>query len=139
MKAYNSGGLWLLTPEQLAQEARDLRTEGDFSSSNPFGPKDTDQDLRAIEAVRSQMNADDDLLCDFNQVLSFTEARRRLKADNQGLYWFEEPIAYHEFRNYNELRQHLSTPLILGENFHGIDHATLQPLNSSQVMRSCLI
>ncbi len=32
VKAYNSGGLWLLTPEQLAQEARDLRTEGDFSS-----------------------------------------------------------------------------------------------------------
>ncbi len=94
VKAYNSGGLWLLTPEQLAQEAGDLRNEGDF----PFlkfrlGRKTLDQDLRAIEAVRSQMKADDDLLCDFNQVLSFTEALRRLRdLDDQGLYWFEEPI-----------------------------------------------
>ena len=127
VKAYNSGGLWLLTPEQLAQEAKDLRNEGDFSSLKlRLGRKTLDQDLRAIEAVRSQINTDDDLLCDFNQVLSFTEALRRLKdLDDQGLYWFEEPIPYHEFRNYAELRQHLSTPLILGENFHGIDHATL--------------
>ena len=68
--------------------------------------------------------------------LSFTEARRRLQGlDDQGLYWFEEPIPYHEFRNYNELRQHLSTPLILGENFHGIDHATLSlELNSNDAI-----
>jgi mandelate racemase len=127
VKAYNSGGLWLHTPEKLAQEASELRGEGNFSSLKiRLGRKTLDQDLIAIEAVRSQMNPDDDLLCDFNQVLSFTDARRRLQGlDDQGLYWFEEPIPYHEFRNYNELRQHLSTPLILGENFHGIDHATL--------------
>jgi mandelate racemase len=127
VKAYNSGGLWLLAPEQLAVEAQELRKEGDFSSLKiRLGRTTIDQDLRAIEAVRSQMSSDDDLLCDFNQVLSFTEALRRLHGlDDQGLYWFEEPIPYYEFRNYAELRQNVSTPLILGENFHGIDHATL--------------
>ena len=127
VKAYNSGGLWLLAPEQLAVEAQELRKEGDFSSLKiRIGRKTLDQDLRAIEAVRRQMSSDDDLLCDFNQVLSFTEALRRLHGlDDQGLYWFEEPIPYYEFRNYAELRQNVSTPLILGENFHGIDHATL--------------
>ena len=85
VKAYNSGGLWLHTPEQLAQEARDLRTEGDFSSLKiRLGRKTLDQDLKAVEAVRSQMNADDDLLCDFNQVLSFTEARRGRRQVLQG-------------------------------------------------------
>jgi mandelate racemase len=127
VKAYNSGGLWLLAPEQLAVEAQELRNEGDFSSLKiRLGRKTLDQDLRAIEAVRGQMSSDDDLLCDFNQVLSFTDAIRRLHGlDDQGLYWFEEPIPYYEFRNYAELRQRISTPLILGENFHGIDHATL--------------
>ena len=127
VKAYNSGGLWLLNPDQLAAEAKELKKEGDFSSLKiRLGRRNLDQDLKAIEAVRNQMSPDDDLLCDFNQVLSFTEALQRLKGlDDQGLYWFEEPIPYYELRNYAELRQNITTPLILGENFHGIDHATL--------------
>ncbi len=127
VKAYNSGGLWLLNPDQLKAEAQALKKEGDFSSLKiRLGRATIDQDLKAIEAVRSQMNSDDDLLCDFNQVLSFTESLQRLRRlDDQGLYWFEEPIPYYEFRNYAELRQNIATPLILGENFHGMDHATL--------------
>ena len=127
VKAYNSGGLWLLPPEELASQADELRQEGDFSALKVrLGRRELANDLRAIDAVRSQMHQDDDLLCDFNQVLNFTGALRRLKElDNQGLYWFEEPIPYHEFQNYAELRQRISTPLILGENFHGTDHATL--------------
>lgn len=127
VKAYNSGGLWLLPPEELASQADKLRQEGDFSALKVrLGRRELANDLRAIDAVRSQMHQDDDLLCDFNQVLNFTGALRRLKElDNQGLYWFEEPIPYHEFQNYAELRQRISTPLILGENFHGTDHAAL--------------
>jgi mandelate racemase len=127
VRAYNSGGLWLLPPEELASQARELRQEGDFSALKiRLGRADLDSDQRAIEFVRSQMDPRGDLLCDFNQVLTFTDALRRLHGlDDQGLYWFEEPIPYYEFRNYAELRQNVSTPLILGENFHGIDHATL--------------
>lgn len=127
VRAYNSGGLWLLPPEELASQARELRQEGDFSALKiRLGRADLDSDQRAIEFVRSQMDPSGDLLCDFNQVLTFTDALRRLHGlDDQGLYWFEEPIPYYEFRNYAELRQNVSTPLILGENFHGIDHATL--------------
>ena len=111
----------------IAVVAKELKKEGDFSSLKiRLGRRNLDQDLKAIEAVRNQMSPDDDLLCDFNQVLSFTEALQRLKGlDDQGLYWFEEPIPYYELRNYAELRQNITTPLILGENFHGIDHATL--------------
>ena len=127
VKAYNSGGLWLLPPEELASQADELRQEGDFSALKVrLGRHELANDLRAIDAVRSQMHQDDDLLCDFNQVLNFTDALLRLKElDNQGLYWYEEPIPYHEFQNYAELRQRISTPLILGENFHGTDHAAL--------------
>ena len=127
VKAYNSGGLWLLNPDQLAAEAKELKKEGDFSALKiRLGRATIDQDLMAIEAVRNQMNTEDDLLCDFNQVLSFTESLKRLKGlDDRGLYWFEEPIPYYEFRNYAELCKNITTPLILGENFHGIDHATL--------------
>ena len=127
VRAYNSGGLWLLPPEELASQARELRQEGDFSALKiRLGRADLDSDQRAIEFVRRQMDPSGDLLCDFNQVLTFTDALRRLHGlDDHGLYWFEEPIPYHEFSNYAELRERVSTPLILGENFHGIDHAML--------------
>ena len=125
VKAYNSGGLWLLPPEKLAKQAEELRHEGNFSALKiRLGRDKLDTDLKAIEAVRSQMNEEGHLLCDFNQVLTFNAAIPRLKAlDQEGLYWFEEPIPYYELQNYAELRRVISTPLILGENFHGVDHA----------------
>ena len=125
VKAYNSGGLWLLPPEKLAKQAEELRREGNFSALKiRLGRDKLDTDLKAIEAVRSQMAEEGHLLCDFNQVLTFNAAIPRLKAlDQEGLYWFEEPIPYYELQNYAELRRVISTPLILGENFHGVDHA----------------
>ena len=126
VKAYNSGGLWLLPPEKLAKQAEELRHEGNFSALKiRLGRDNLDTDLKAIEAVRSQMPEEGHLLCDFNQVLTFNAAIPRLKAlDQEGLYWFEEPIPYYELQNYAELRRVSSTPLILGENFHGVDHVT---------------
>ncbi|HCL69123.1 MAG TPA: mandelate racemase [Gammaproteobacteria bacterium] len=126
VKAYNSGGLWLLPPEKLAKQAAELRHEGNFSALKiRLGRDNLDTDLKAIEAVRSQMDEEGHLLCDFNQVLTFNAAIPRLKAlDQEGLYWFEEPIPYYELQNYAALRRVISTPLILGENFHGVDHAT---------------
>ncbi len=125
LKAYNSGGLWLLPPEKLAKQAEELRHEGNFSALKiRLGRDKLDTDLKAIEAVRSQMSEEGHLLCDFNQVLTFNAAIPRLKAlDQEGLYWFEEPIPYYELQNYAELNRVISTPLILGENFHGVDHA----------------
>ena len=125
VKAYNSGGLWLLPPEKLAKQAEELRHEGNFSALKiRLGRDNLDTDLQAIDAVRGQMSKEGHLLCDFNQVLTFNAAIPRLKAiDQEGLYWFEEPIPYYELQNYAELRRVISTPLILGENFHGVDHA----------------
>ncbi len=39
--------------------------------------------------------------------------------DDQGLYWFEEPIAYDDIAGYARLTRELKTPVQLGENFYG--------------------
>src|ERR1700724_1744584 len=39
--------------------------------------------------------------------------------DDQGLYWFEEPIAYDNLASYAQLARELKTPVQLGENFYG--------------------
>ena len=59
-------------------------------------------------------------MVDFNQGLSFGDALHRCQAlDDQGLFWFEEPIQYDNLAGAAELARRLKTPLQLGENFYG--------------------
>jgi mandelate racemase len=60
------------------------------------------------------------LMSDFNQGLSFNAALRRLhQLDDQGLEWFEEPIAFDNFTGCARLANELKTPLQIGENIYG--------------------
>ena len=77
-------------------------------------------DLAAISAVRKAVGPETKLMCDFNQGLSLGDALARCHAlDDQGLYWFEEPIAYDNIPGYAQLARELKTPVQLGENFYG--------------------
>jgi mandelate racemase len=59
-------------------------------------------------------------MVDFNQGLSLGDALRRCHVlDDQGLYWFEEPIAYDDTAGYVRLTRELATPVQIGENFYG--------------------
>ena len=52
-------------------------------------------DIAAIREVRKGAGDDIFLMVDFNQGLSLGDALHRCHAlDDQGLYWFEEPIVY---------------------------------------------
>ncbi len=47
-------------------------------------------------------------MVDFNQGLSFGDALHRCHAlDEQGLYWFEEPIAYNNLAGFAQLAREL--------------------------------
>jgi mandelate racemase len=59
-------------------------------------------------------------MVDFNQGLPLGDALHRCHAlDGEGLYWFEEPIAYDNLSGYAQLTRELDTPVQLGENFYG--------------------
>jgi len=119
--AYNSGGLWLTPLEGLAKEAEALAAEGGFRAVKlRLGRERLEDDIRAIAIVRDALGADVKLMCDFNQGLSLGDALHRCHGlDDQGLYWFEEPIAYDDFSGYARLTRELKTPVTLGENFYG--------------------
>ena len=69
-------------------------------------------DLAAIEAVRDAVGADIKLMVDFNQGLTLGDALHRCHAlDDQGLYWFEEPITYNNLAGYAQLARELETPV----------------------------
>ena len=119
--AYNSNGLWLTPPEALGQEAKALADEGGFTALKlRLGRDRVEDDLAAIIAVREGVSPDVKLMCDFNQGLSLGDALRRCHAlDEQGLFWFEEPIVYDNIAGYAQLTRELKTPVQLGENFYG--------------------
>ncbi|GAA4832276.1 enolase C-terminal domain-like protein [Luteimicrobium xylanilyticum] len=120
-RAYNSNGLWRHDPDTLAEEAVELIAEGGFRALKlRLGHDRLADDLRAIRAVRDGVGDEVDLMVDFNQSFGLGDARRRLhELDDQGLYWFEEPVDYSNVHGCGELARTTRTPLQMGENFYG--------------------
>ncbi len=121
VKAYNSNGLWLRTPAEIADEAVELRDEGDFEGLKlRLGRERISEDLATIEEVRKKVGDDVRLMVDFNQGLDLAEAMHRCRGiDDLGLAWIEEPIVYDNLDGYAKLAADLKTPLQIGENFYG--------------------
>jgi mandelate racemase len=121
VRAYNSNGLWLRAPEEVASEAAELRDEGDFTGLKlRLGRERLADDLATIEAARKAVGSDMNLMVDFNQGLHLGEALERCHAiDELGLAWIEEPIVYDNFEGYARLTADLKTPVQIGENFYG--------------------
>ena len=119
--AYNSNGLWLKAPAEVAAEAAELRDEGGFTGLKlRLGRDRLADDLATIAAVREAVGNEMNLMVDFNQGLHFGEALERCHAiDDLGLAWIEEPIVYDNFEGYARLAAELKTPIQIGENFYG--------------------
>ncbi|MGD1923160.1 MAG: enolase C-terminal domain-like protein [Paracoccaceae bacterium] len=121
VKAYNSNGLWLQSPEEVAAEALVLRDEGGFTALKMrLGRSDPADDLATLAAVREAVGPNMALMVDYNQGLDLAEAMHRCnQIDDLGLEWIEEPIVYDNFDGYAKLKDDLKTPLMIGENFYG--------------------
>jgi mandelate racemase len=119
--AYNSNGIWLRSPNEVASEAVELRDEGGFQGLKlRLGRERLADDLATIEAVREAVGSEMSLMVDFNQGLHFGEALERCHAiDDLGLAWIEEPIVYDNLEGYARLTADLKTPVQIGENFYG--------------------
>jgi mandelate racemase len=121
LRTYNTNGLWLIPLGKLAKEAEELVAEGTFSAIKiRLGRDSLNEDLQALDAVRRAIGPDIDLMCDFNQGFTLREAISRCHAlDDQGLYWFEEPVVFDNFSQSAQLARELATPVQIGENIYG--------------------
>ena len=121
VRAYNTNGLWLRPLGKLAREAEELVAEGGFKAIKMrLGRSTLKEDIAAIAEVRQAVGENVQLMCDFNQGLAFGDALLRLHGlDDQGLVWFEEPIAYDNYDGCAQLAREMKTPLQIGENIYG--------------------
>jgi len=121
IRTYNTNGLWLLPIDKLAKEAKELVAEGNFSAIKiRLGRAKLADDLKALQLVREAIGDHIRLMCDFNQGQTLQEAIWRLHAlDDQGLYWFEEPVVFDNYAQSAQLARELKTPVSIGENIYG--------------------
>jgi mandelate racemase len=121
VRSYNSNGLWLREPEAVAEEALELRDEGNWSGLKlRLGREKPADDLATLMAVRKAVGDEIRLMIDFNQGLNLAEALHRCHAiDDHDLEWIEEPIVYDNLDGLSQLAVELKTPLQIGENFYG--------------------
>ena len=121
VRTYNTNGLWLLPVDKLAKEAAELVDEGNFSAIKiRLGRPKLADDLKALELVREAIGKDIHLMCDFNQGQTLQEAIWRCHAlDDQGLYWYEEPVVFDNYAQSAQLARELKTPVQIGENIYG--------------------
>ncbi|MAG97281.1 MAG: enolase C-terminal domain-like protein [Alphaproteobacteria bacterium] len=121
IEAYNSNGLGLMGPSEVAAEAEELVAEGDFRAVKVrVGRATLAEDLAVLRAVRQAVGDDILLPTDFNMGLTVAEAIRRGQAfDEEDVYWIEEPIIYDDLEGNAKISQEVATPIQIGENLYG--------------------
>jgi mandelate racemase len=120
VRAYNSCGLGLMTPEAAADEAEALLEGGVQAVKLRLGYATLAEDLAVTRAVRKRLPAGVQLMVDYNQALSRVDALERGRAlQSEGVGWLEEPIRHDDFAGNAQIARDLHLPLQLGENFDG--------------------
>ncbi|MFZ9397963.1 MAG: mandelate racemase/muconate lactonizing enzyme family protein [Ilumatobacteraceae bacterium] len=113
--AYASGMLYS-SPESVAEDARAAVARG-FTRVKMRAGWNWDYDVAAVLAVREAIGPDRDLMVDgtwrftLPAALDFAEL-----LEEQGVFWFEEPLASDELDDFVALRAATSVPLACGEN-----------------------
>jgi len=120
IRAYNSCGLGLMTPQAAADEAEQLLEGGFAAVKLRLGYATLDEDLAVTRAVRRRLPDAVELMVDYNQALSVDDALARGRAlQSEGVAWLEEPIRHDDFRGNAAIAKALELPLQIGENFNG--------------------
>lgn len=118
--AYASALLWKDDPRQLAHEARRHLSAGFRRMKMRLG-RNYQYDCAALDAVRSAIGPENDLIVEGNGRYSLDQARRIAeKCRQNNVYWFEEPFPPDSIDDYVSFRPGLNLPLAAGENEFGV-------------------
>lgn len=133
--AYQSDGLWLVSPAEAARQAEAFAAAGFQSMKMRLGRTDRKEDEQAVREVRQAIGEQIELMGDVNQGWSVeTAAEMDKRLSVYGLRWLEEPVEAEHMEGHAFLSATLGTPVATGENLYGIRpfHRFLQ-MNAASV------
>lgn len=128
-EAYQSEGLWLVSPTEAANQAETFAASGFRSLKMRLGRVNREEDIQAVFEVRKAIGEQIELMGDVNQGWTIERAEsmgKRLAVC--GLRWIEEPIEAGNVAGHARLSVSLSIPVATGENLYGVEpfHRFLQ-------------
>jgi D-galactarolactone cycloisomerase len=99
----------------LADEAERHKQQG-FTAVKMKVGLGVEPDAKNVQAVRTALGPDVDLMIDANHAYSFREALYLAEAvEESDLAWFEEPLSPEDYAGYAELRERSRIPIAAGE------------------------
>jgi len=102
--AYASAMFLSASIEDLREEARQVRDEGFRWVKMRIGKPSLDDDLRRIDAIRSVLGDDINLMMDAVMLWDVRTALQRIRAyERFNPFWVEDPVDYHEGSNLEAL------------------------------------
>ncbi len=116
--AYAGGiALGIQPPESLVEETKGFVAAGYRAVKLRLGGDTVAKDIARVEAVRSALGPELDILVDVNTGYTLADARRAMPAFAAcDVGWLEEPFPGHDYRLYREAKAFSSVPLAAGEN-----------------------
>jgi mandelate racemase len=113
-------GLGFDGPIESAKQAEAFFKQGFRAVKAKVGHPSLKEDLAVVRALRSALGDDAEIMLDYNQSLTPTEAINRLRAlDDERLTWIEEPTSAHDHEGHALIARQIKTPIQCGENWWG--------------------
>lgn len=118
IKAYDSHSMDGV--ELGVTRASKSRNEGYTAIKTKIGYATLQEDLHVVRELRKAIGPEAQLLVDYNQGLTVPEAIRRISAlQDEGISWVEEPTLQEDFSGHARIRNSVSLPIQMGENWFG--------------------
>ncbi|WP_112312601.1 mandelate racemase/muconate lactonizing enzyme family protein [Pseudogemmobacter bohemicus] len=117
---YSTEGGWLhLEPAALVDDALAMREAGFRGSKIKIGKPTVAGDAARLEAVRSALGDDYEIMTDANQSMTQPEASRRLNLlERLNIAWFEEPLPADDIAGHARLTRQSRVPIAVGESMY---------------------
>jgi L-alanine-DL-glutamate epimerase-like enolase superfamily enzyme len=117
---YSTEGGWLhLEPAALVDDALAMRAEGFLGSKIKIGKPTVAGDAARLEAVRSALGSDYEIMTDANQSMTQPDAARRLPLlERLNIGWFEEPLPADDVAGHARLARQSRVPIAVGESLY---------------------
>lgn len=116
--AYSS--LRSMTARNAAAEAAEAVASGVRAVKVRIGHPNLQQDLDVIRTLRESAGSATEIMVDYNQCLTVTEAvRRTASLDGENVAWIEEPVRADDYAGHAAVATAARTPIQLGENWWG--------------------
>ena len=117
LRSYESSGLGIGDHSTIRQQAESFLQDGNSTMKLRLGYETLADDMRALDMLGHAFGSSVQLMVDYNQGLTPSEAIKRCKEiDGLGLLWIEEPIHADLLEETATLQAKLRTPLQIGEN-----------------------